>query len=288
MTDTFKAILVSRGEDKKQSVAVRELTDADLMEGDVTVAVEWTTVNYKDGLAITGKAPVVRRFPLVPGIDFAGTVISSEHPILEEGRQGHPQRLGCGRDAFRRLCRPRAGKRRLAGAFARRHDGARGDGRRHGGLHRDAFGYGAGTSWHHTGSRTRRRHWGGWRSRLRSDRRAVAARLPCHRFDRASGRKRLSDRSGRCRNHRPQRAVGTGEATGQGALGGWRRCCRQSHARQCLVDDILWRRGFGLRIGAGHGSAIKRGAVHPARRVAARYRFRHGAAADTFGGLAAR
>ncbi len=85
MTDTFKAILVSRGEDKKQSVAVRELTDADLMEGDVTVAVEWTTVNYKDGLAITGKAPVVRRFPLVPGIDFAGTVISSEHPSWRKG-----------------------------------------------------------------------------------------------------------------------------------------------------------------------------------------------------------
>ena len=55
------------------------------MEGDVTVAVEWTTVNYKDGLAITGKAPVVRRFPLVPGIDFAGTVISSEHPSWRKG-----------------------------------------------------------------------------------------------------------------------------------------------------------------------------------------------------------
>ena len=52
-----------------------DLTEADLMEGDVTVAVEATTVNYKDGLAITGKAPVVRRLPLVPGIDFAGTVI---------------------------------------------------------------------------------------------------------------------------------------------------------------------------------------------------------------------
>ncbi len=62
MPDTFKAILVSRGEDKKQSVAVTEISEADLMEGDVTVAVEATTVNYKDGLAITGKAPVIRRF----------------------------------------------------------------------------------------------------------------------------------------------------------------------------------------------------------------------------------
>jgi acrylyl-CoA reductase (NADPH) len=83
--DTFKAILISRDDDKKQSVAVTELTEADLMDGDVTVAVEATTVNYKDGLAITGKAPVVRRWPLVPGIDFAGTVLSSDH---DEWRKG--------------------------------------------------------------------------------------------------------------------------------------------------------------------------------------------------------
>jgi acrylyl-CoA reductase (NADPH) len=85
MSEPFKAILISRDEDKKQSVAITELTDADLMEGDVTVAVEATTVNYKDGLAITGKAPVVRRFPLVPGIDFAGTVLQSSHADWKEG-----------------------------------------------------------------------------------------------------------------------------------------------------------------------------------------------------------
>lgn len=85
MPDTFKAILVSRDEDKKQSVTITELTEADLMEGDVTVAVEATTVNYKDGLAITGKAPVVRRWPLVPGIDFAGTVLSSDHVDWRKG-----------------------------------------------------------------------------------------------------------------------------------------------------------------------------------------------------------
>ena len=85
MSETFKAILVSRDADKKQSVDVVDLTEADLMEGDVTVAVEATTVNYKDGLAITGKAPVVRRWPLVPGIDFAGTVISSSHADWRKG-----------------------------------------------------------------------------------------------------------------------------------------------------------------------------------------------------------
>lgn len=85
MSRSFRAVLVSRDEDKKQSVEITELTEADLMEGDVTVAVEATTVNYKDGLAITGKSPVVRHWPMVPGIDFAGMVTKSESPEFKEG-----------------------------------------------------------------------------------------------------------------------------------------------------------------------------------------------------------
>jgi len=85
MSDAFKAILITRGEDKKQQVAVTDMTDADLMDGDVTVAIEATTVNYKDGLAITGRAPIARRFPLVPGIDFAGTVVQSDNPDWKAG-----------------------------------------------------------------------------------------------------------------------------------------------------------------------------------------------------------
>ncbi len=85
MSDRFKALLISRGEDKVQSVAMTEIGEEDLMDGDVTVRVDATTVNYKDGLAITGKAPVVRRFPLVPGIDFAGTVLTSSHPDWKPG-----------------------------------------------------------------------------------------------------------------------------------------------------------------------------------------------------------
>jgi|SRR5690606_32012674 len=85
MPDTFKAILITRNEDKSQSVAEVDMTEADLMEGNVTVAVEATTVNYKDGLAITGKSPVVRRFPMIPGIDLSGTVLSSEHPDWKKG-----------------------------------------------------------------------------------------------------------------------------------------------------------------------------------------------------------
>ena len=85
MSDKFKAILISRDEEKKQSVAVTELSNDDLMEGNVTVSVEATTVNYKEGLAITGKSPVVRHWPMVPGIDFAGTVTSSDDPLFKEG-----------------------------------------------------------------------------------------------------------------------------------------------------------------------------------------------------------
>ncbi|UUP17928.1 MDR family oxidoreductase [Nitratireductor thuwali] len=85
MAETFRAVLITRSEEHGQSVDFVELSEDDLMEGDVTVAVEATTVNYKDGLAITGKAPVVRRFPMIPGVDLAGTVTRSSHPQWKEG-----------------------------------------------------------------------------------------------------------------------------------------------------------------------------------------------------------
>src|SRR6266508_1187781 len=81
---TFKAIVVEKS-DGGQKVGLTDFDEADLMEGDVTVRVEWSTVNYKDGLAVTGKAPVVRRFPMIAGIDFAGTVESSSHPQWKPG-----------------------------------------------------------------------------------------------------------------------------------------------------------------------------------------------------------
>src|SRR5437667_9656491 len=81
---TFKAIVVDKS-DGGQKVHLTDFDEADLMDGDVTVRVEWSTVNYKDGLALTGKAPVVRRFPMIAGIDFAGTVESSTHPQWRPG-----------------------------------------------------------------------------------------------------------------------------------------------------------------------------------------------------------
>jgi acrylyl-CoA reductase (NADPH) len=80
----FKAIRIDRT-DKGQTVALVDFDENDLMDGDVTVAVQWSTVNYKDGLAVTGKAPVVRRFPMIPGIDFSGVVESSSHPDWRPG-----------------------------------------------------------------------------------------------------------------------------------------------------------------------------------------------------------
>jgi len=84
--DRFKAVVITRDEEtREQSVALTELGMDDLMEGDVTVKVDWSTLNYKDGLAITGKSPVVRRFPMVPGIDLAGTVTESSHADFAAG-----------------------------------------------------------------------------------------------------------------------------------------------------------------------------------------------------------
>jgi acrylyl-CoA reductase (NADPH) len=151
MSESFRAILVTRNEDKSQSVDVVDMTGDELMEGDVTVAVEATTVNYKDGLAVTGKSPVIRRFPMIPGIDFAGTVTASDHADWHPGDKVVLN--GC-------------------------------DGRRHGGLYRDALRHGAGTPRHIAGARPGGGHRRGWRRRLGRRRGVGEARLSRHRLHR--------------------------------------------------------------------------------------------------------
>ncbi|AWL97792.1 acrylyl-CoA reductase (NADPH) [Bradyrhizobium ottawaense] len=81
---TFKAIRIDKA-DKGTTAALTQFDEAELMDADVSVRVEWSTLNYKDGLALTGKAPVVRRFPMIAGIDFAGTVEQSSHPQWKAG-----------------------------------------------------------------------------------------------------------------------------------------------------------------------------------------------------------
>jgi len=92
---TFKAIVIDKA-DSGQTVGLADFDESNLMAGDVTVRVEWSTLNYKDGLAVTGKAPVVRRFPMIPGIDFAGIVETSSHPEWKPGDQVILNGWGCG------------------------------------------------------------------------------------------------------------------------------------------------------------------------------------------------
>ncbi len=81
---TFKALQVSKEGDAQRAAFVT-LDENDLMDGNVTVDVSHSSVNYKDGLAVTGKGPIIRRFPLIPGIDFAGTVRESSDPRWKKG-----------------------------------------------------------------------------------------------------------------------------------------------------------------------------------------------------------
>lgn len=81
----FDAILVSQKEDKSSEAVLSRLDASDLSDGDVLVRVEWSTLNYKDALAITGKGPIVRQFPMVPGIDLAGTVEQSDSEDWQAG-----------------------------------------------------------------------------------------------------------------------------------------------------------------------------------------------------------
>ncbi len=85
MSEPFRALVLTQGDDARTRAEIRQLTEADLPEGDVLVDVAWSSLNYKDGLAVTGKGKVVRNFPMVPGIDLAGTVRQSESPEYQPG-----------------------------------------------------------------------------------------------------------------------------------------------------------------------------------------------------------
>lgn len=81
----FRALYLEQNEDKSVRHSIQSLDESALPDGDVRVAVDYSTINYKDGLAITGAAPVVRKYPMVPGIDLAGTVAESSNPEFKAG-----------------------------------------------------------------------------------------------------------------------------------------------------------------------------------------------------------
>lgn len=82
---SFNALLVNRSEDKKITSSLETIEESQLPEGDVVVDIDYSTLNYKDALAITGTAPVIRSYPMVPGIDFSGTVVESSHASWKAG-----------------------------------------------------------------------------------------------------------------------------------------------------------------------------------------------------------
>jgi acrylyl-CoA reductase (NADPH) len=92
---TFKAIVITKTEGST-AAALTDFDEQDLMEGDVTLRPDWSTVNYKDGLAVAGRAPVVRRFPMIAGVDAAATVEASSHPAWKPGDQVILNGWGCG------------------------------------------------------------------------------------------------------------------------------------------------------------------------------------------------
>ncbi len=143
---TFKAIRIDKAE-KGTTAALTQFDEAELMEGDVTVAVEWSTVNYKDGLALTGKSPVVRRFPMIAGVDFAGTVLQSSHPDWKAGDKVVSTGWGLGETHLGAY----AEKARVKGDWlVRLPDGMTtqpGHGDRHGRLHCNALGARSGEAW---------------------------------------------------------------------------------------------------------------------------------------------
>ena len=85
MSDTFNALVLDRNADKTVSASIKRLALADLPDEDVLVDIAYSTVNYKDGLAVTGASPIVRKFPMVAGIDLAGTVATSRDSRFQPG-----------------------------------------------------------------------------------------------------------------------------------------------------------------------------------------------------------
>ena len=152
----FKAIQLSQGDDKKTIARIETLDENGLPAGDVTVRVEYSSLNFKDALAITGRGAIVKSWPLVPGIDLAGVVEESAVARVAAGRSRRRQRLGHGRRATGGGL---AQKARLPAAWLLRLPAgavdAPGDGGRHRRLHRGAVRDGAAAAWHRRPTRGR-------------------------------------------------------------------------------------------------------------------------------------
>ena len=196
----MKALRIDKTEDGTKA-AIVDFDEAELMPGNVTVRVSHSTVNYKDGLAITGKNPVVRVSPMIGGIDFAGTVETSEDPSLKPGDRVVCNGWGLSETHFGGY----AEKARVKGEWLVKLPDAISEADAMGGwyrgLHRDAVGAG------HRGPRGDAEGWPGdrhrrgrWRRFVRYDA-ARQGRLACHRLDRPCLGVRLPEGARRGRDH---------------------------------------------------------------------------------------
>ena len=280
---TFKAIVIDKAE-AGQTVRLADFDDKDLMDGDVTVRVEWSTLNYKDGLAVTGKAPVVRRFPMIGGVDFSGTVESSSHPAWKPGDKVILNGWGLGETHLGAY----AGKARVRGDWLVRLPANMSA--------RDAMaigtaGYTAMLSVLalERGGITPARGAivvTGAAGGVGSVAVAILAKLG-YTVIVSTGRSRLPQRPRCFRNHRPQGACRPGATARKGALGGRHRCGRLDDARECAFYDTVWRSYRRMRSCGRNGLADLGCALHPSRRVLDRYRFGDVSIAVAAGGLAA-
>ena len=215
---------------RASTIAWQELGEGDLMEGDVAVRVSHSTINYKDGLALTGKAPVIRRWPMIPGIDFAGKVVSSSYAEFKAGDEVVLNGWGVGEThygGYAQMARVKGDWLvKKPAAFSAAEAMAIGTAgytamlcvlalERHGVTPGERAGAGDGRR----GRSGQRRH-----------RAARQARLPGDRLDGPRQRGRLSQGPRRQRDHRPRGAGGQAAAAQPGALGRRRRCGRQHHA----------------------------------------------------------
>jgi hypothetical protein len=141
----FKALYLSKDGDAFQA-RVADVEESRLPEGDVVVKVDYSTVNFKDGLALTNKSPVVRRGRWWPA-STRPAWSSRARTRLEGGRCRDPERVGTGREPLGRARAEGAREGRLARGAAQGHDASPVDGDRHGGLHRGALRDGARQAW---------------------------------------------------------------------------------------------------------------------------------------------
>src|SRR5574337_349345 len=234
----FKAIYLTQ-QDKTTHAEFAELDEAQLPEGDVDVRVEYSTLNYKDALAITGRGAIVRSWPMVPGIDLAGVVEKSAHDDWKPGQRVVVTGWGLGETRWGGLAqkaRLEAGwLLRLPEAYTTRQAMAH----RHCRLHRCPVRDGLATPWPPAGRGRGAGHRCSGRRRL--DRGGAARRpRPCGgRLHGPAPRGRLPALPGRQPHHRPRRAVRAGQAPAERALGRRGGHGRQPHPGQCLRGDEI-------------------------------------------------